>query len=150
MKHIADEVDKLGKPIKIFYSDKLAFTPSYKLVLSTHLELVEKGLSPQMFDQLNDFTNVVWAEDSHANVLGGIAFTLRTELNLGYIVLSFTDPKFRRRGINLICRIHVEQIVKEHGFFGITSFVHLDNKELLLSAEKNNFKPYGYYMFKKL
>lgn len=150
MKHIADEVDKLGEPVKIFYSDRLAFTPSYKLVLRTHLELVEKNLCPPMFGHLNDFTNVIWAEDSNKNVLGGIAFTLRNDLNLGYIELSFTDPNFRRRGINSICHIYFEQFVKDHGFNGITSFVHLNNKERLISAEKNNFKPYGYYMYKKL
>lgn len=147
---LANEFDNFNEPIKIFYSDRIAFTPVYKLILQTHLEIIEKNLSAPYFSGLNDFTKVIYAEKPDGTVLGGLAFTIEEQKFTGEINLSFTHPLYRRRGINTICFRYLEKFIKDKNLVGIVSFVHLNNIERLKAAEKCDFMPYGYYMFKKV
>lgn len=150
MQILGTEKDKTGEEIDIIYSDRLAWTPAYKLVLMTHIELLEKNMTPPMLDKLNDSTKVIWAQNKENTIFGGIAFTVRQEQFISYIELSFTDPLYRRRGINTICFNYLEHYTKQQNLVGISSLVNVKNEMRLKSAEQSGFRPYGYYMWKKL
>jgi GNAT superfamily N-acetyltransferase len=150
MKHLDSTEDKFGNLLEIYLTESLAWSPVYALVLKTHLEIVEKHFAPPILDNLSDNTKVIWAQDKDGNILGGIAFTIREKLFAGCIELSFTAPEHRGKGINGICHKYFEQYVKNLGINLITSFVHVNNTQRLKSAEKENFKPAYYVMYKKI
>lgn len=150
MKHLSNTEDKFGNLVEIYFAENLAWSPVYTLVLKTHLEIVEKKFSPPQLDHLGDNTKVIWAQDTNGNVLGGIAFTIRANLFSGCIELSFTAEEHRGKGINGVCHKYFEKYVKDQGINLITSLVHINNKQRLVSAEKENFKPAYYVMYKKI
>jgi hypothetical protein len=150
MKYLADVEDKFGNLVEIYFSENLAYSSVYALVLKTHLEIVEKKLAPPALGKLNDNTKVIWAQDKVGNILGGIAFNIIEELFAGFIELSFTAEEHRGKGINGICHKYFEQYVKNLGINLITSLVHINNTQRLRSAEKENFKPAYYLMYKKI
>ena len=150
MKHLDSTQDKFGNLIEIYLTENLAWSPVYTLVLKTHLEIVEKKFAPPLLDHLGDNTKAVWAQDKSGNILGGIAFTIREDTFVGSIELSFTEQEHRGKGINGICHKYFEQYIKNLGIDLITSVVHIDNIQRLKSAEKVNFKPKFYVMYKKI
>jgi hypothetical protein len=72
------------------------------------------------------------------------------DVRMGWIVLSFTDPDCRGRGINELLHYTMEDDVKRLGGDRICSLVHVDNVSRQKSAEKVGLRPQFYRMNKLL
>jgi hypothetical protein len=141
--------DKNGDELALHYSESIANTPTVALFLKVYGEIVEKGWSNPTIPFTNK-NSVVWVERPDASVAGGICFEYVPSTSLGWIVLSFTAPEERGKGINSILHPQFERIVKRMGATQIASLVHIDNESRLRSSTKVGLEPQYYRMYKKL
>ena len=141
--------DKNGDVLALHYSESIANTPTLSLFLKVYAEIVEKGWSNPTIPFSNK-NSVVWVERPDSSVAGGICFEYVPSTSLGWIVLSFTAPEERGKGINSILHPAFERIVKRMGATQIASLVHIDNTSRLRSSEKVGLVPQYYRMYKKL
>ena len=82
--------------------------------------------------------------------MAGICYEYRHPVRMGWIILSFTDPKYRGRGLNGILHTYMEDDIKKLGGNRVCSYVNLNNQKRLRSAEKVGLKPQFYRMQKNL
>ena len=69
---------------------------------------------------------------------------------MGWLVLSFTEPEFRGRGLNQICHQYYEEDCKKLGAVMLSSLVAVDNKSRIKSAAKVGMYPKFYRMHKDI
>lgn len=141
--------DKAGGDLILYYRASIANTPVVAIFLKIYAEIIEKGWSNPTIPFTNR-NSVVWAERPDRTVVGGICFEYDALINTGWIVLSFTDPAERGKGINGICHASFERILKKLGANKISSLVHVDNESRLRSAKKVGMEPQFYRMQKKI
>jgi hypothetical protein len=141
--------DNAGGDLILYYRESIANTPVVAIFLKIYAEIIEKGWSnPTM--PFGNRNRVVWVERPGGAVVGGICFEYNALINTGWIVLSFTDPVERGKGINGICHASVERILKKLGATKISSLVHVDNESRLRSAKKVGMVPQFYRMSKNI
>ena len=148
-KKIANVEDKLGNTVELWWSDQIANTPTVPLFLTVYAEIVAKGLAQPTFTFEND-NRVTWVQDIDGRVMGGICYKYVPDQQLGWLILSFTDPEFRGRGINELCHKVYEGDCKKLGAKQLGSLVALDNEARLKSAAKVGMTPMFYRMHKAL
>lgn len=141
--------DSTGEEVLLFFSETVGSTNVLPLFLRVYAEIVEKGWSNPVISFSNT-NRVVWAERPSGVVVGGIAFDYAPTTHLSWIVLSFTAPDERGKGINAICHATFEQVSKKLGARQVCSLVHVNNSSRLRSAEKIGLKPQFYRMQKEL
>jgi len=148
-KKLEDTKDKLGNPIEIWQSDTLQYTPTVPTFLKVYAELIEKNYALESFS-FKITNKVVWIQDSAGNVMAGIAYDFYQDTKVGWIVLSFTEPKYRGRGLNQICHNYFESECKKAGMVYLSSLVSVDNQSRIKSAAKVGLVPKWYRMYKPL
>jgi hypothetical protein len=149
MQKLSTSVDKLGNPIEIWLSTTVQHTPCISLILQVYNELLEKNWVLPVIP-FRPSNQVVWIQDTNSKVLAGIIYEYQPEFLNGYLVLSFTDPDYRGRGLNEICHSCYEINCKKLGAVTLSSFVHLDNIDRIRSAEKVGMLPKFYKMHKDI
>ena len=141
--------DKVGDDLVLYYSESIANTPVVATFLKIYAEIIEKGwCNPTI--PFNNANRVVWATRPDGKIAGGICFEYTAAVNTGWIVLSFTDPAERGKGINGICHTAFERISKNLGATKISSLVHVGNESRLRSAKKVGMTPQFYRMHKDI
>ena len=148
-KKIANTEDKLGNTVELWWSNNIANTPTVPLFLKTYAEIVEKGLANPTFTFEND-NRVTWVQTPDGVIMGGICYKYIPEQYLGWIILSFTDPAYRGRGINELCHRVYEGDCRKLGAKQLGSIVATDNAARLRSAEKVGMAPKFFRMQKDL
>ena len=148
-KKIDNIKDKLGNPIEIWQSDGMQYTPVLPTFLRCHAEIIEKNFSLETF-KFKLSNKVVWIQDRAGNVMAGISYEFFQDNKVGWIVLSFTEPKYRGRGLNQICHNYFESECKKAGMVYISSQVSIDNQSRIKSAAKVGLVPKWYRMYKPL
>ena len=128
--------------------DNLNMCPALSLFLKVYAETIDRGLSNPV-PVFSDNYRMVWAE-MNGEVVGGICYEYRPKVKTGWIILSFTDPKYRGQGLNRLLHDHMEQNIKELGGNRVCSYVSINNESRLKSAEKVGLKPQFYRMNKNL
>ena len=141
--------DKNGDELTLHYSETIANTPALALFLKTYAEIVEKGWSNPNIPFSNK-NSVVWVERPDGTVAGGICFEYIPGTALGWIILSFTAPTERGKGINSLLHPAFEKVMKRMGATQIASLVHIENESRLKSTKKVGLEPQYYRMYKKL
>jgi RimJ/RimL family protein N-acetyltransferase len=149
MQKLSNAVDKLGAPIEIWISPTIQHTPCVPLILQVYAELVEKKWVPFVIP-FRPTQQLVWIQDINGKVLAGIVYEYQSDFLNGYLVLSFTDPDHRGRGLNEICHRCYEADCKKLGAVTLSSFVHVDNTARIKSAEKAGMLPKFYKMHKDI
>jgi RimJ/RimL family protein N-acetyltransferase len=139
--------DKSNSILELWQSNRIIDSPCVPLYNQIANELLEKQWS--LYNEYNDDLRIVWVQDSKRQIFGGIAYTI-DEHRTGWIVLSFTDPKYRGHGINQLCHEAYETDCKNLGCIRVASHVHLDNKSRLTSAEKVGMLPKFFVIGKKI
>jgi GNAT superfamily N-acetyltransferase len=66
----------------------------------------------------------------------------------GWIILSFTAPEYRGKGVNQLMHKYFEQIIKDKGGNKIASHVNVNNVSRIKAAQKVGFVPLYYRMNK--
>jgi hypothetical protein len=114
-----------------------------------YAELIDKDWAPASFP-FKPTNRVVWIQDPAGVVLAGIAYEYMAEQRNGYLVLSFTNPEYRGRGLNEICHNCYEADCKKLGAVILSSLVAVDNVSRIRSAEKVGMLPKFYRMQKNI
>ena len=147
MEWIADhKIDTLEQKIDFFKSDKIFGTPAMPLALRANAELIDQKMA--LGAAIKNKHKIIWAQIGNITV-GGLCYKFQ-KFNTAYIVLSFTDPKYRGLGINLLCRQHFENECKNNNIEFIMTSVHIDNKASFDNNLKVGLKPVFTTMMKKL
>lgn len=149
MKFLEKLIIEDNVPVEIWASTTLSFTPVFSLVLKTYAEIVDKKLAAPSLE-LNNESRVVWAQLEDGTVLGGICYKFDDLWNAGNIVLSFTSPDHRGKGVNALCHPYVERDCKSSGYNRMSSTVHMKNTARIKSAEKIGMHPTFYIMYKRI
>lgn len=141
--------DKNGDELTIYFDDSIANTPVVSIFLKVYAEIIEKGwCNPTI--PFGNSNKVVWAQRPDGSIAGGICFEHNPSVKLVWIVLSFTTPEERGKGINGVCHTAFEKVAKNIGATQIASLVHIDNASRLRSSEKVGLKPQYYRMQKSI
>lgn len=148
MKLLKSAVDKKAELLDIYWMDNLIMCPALSMLLKVYAEMIDRGHSNPFFTWSNK-NRVVWAQKGN-QIVGGICYEYDAGGRIGWIVLSFTDPEFRGRGINELLHYAMEDDVKRLGGDRICSLVHIDNISRQKSAEKVGLRPQFYRMNKFL
>jgi len=149
MKKIKDTLDKLGNQVELWHSDTLAWSPAFTLFLRVYADTVDQGMALNQIPFKNG-NRITWAQDDSGNILGGICYEYFSESKTGWIVLSFTAPEYRGRGINELCHEIFENDCKSLGANNLASLVSVNNESRIKSAAKVGMTPKFYRMQKKI
>lgn len=141
--------DKNGDDLIIFASMTLANTPCVALFFKVYSEILENGWANPTVPFNND-SRVIWLERPNGKIVGGVCYEYTKHNQMSWIVLTFTDPDERGKGINTICQKELEKISKKLGAVQICSLIHVDNRAAMASAEKVGRKPQFYRMLKRI
>lgn len=147
MEWIADnKIEHFETKIDFFKADSVFNCPALPLALKANAELIEKKMALNAVIKNN--TKIVWAQVGNIP-LGGICWKMKNH-NTAYIVLSFTDPKYRGMGLNLLCReVFEDECIKNKINF-IKSEIHIDNHASANNIIKMGFTPVLTTYLKKL
>ena len=143
------QINKNGKNIFVFDSPVIAETPPYKLIFQCYNELLDKDMTMHNIPFRNN-SSVIWIENDKQEVLGGIVYDFIPDRYEGWICLSFTDPKYRGKGINAMMHTELYALLRKKGAVSVGSHVSINNQARLNSAKKVGLEPLYYRMFKKL
>lgn len=146
---IKDFVDKHGEPVEVWWKLRLEGAPCVDIIFETFAELIRKGWCNQTVT-IDNSHRVVYAKYPNGDVAGGIAYKWVENTNSIWITLSFTNPKYRGRGINGLCHQVMEGDAKVLGATSIESYVHVENASRLKSTEKVGLSAKFYRMFKPI
>lgn len=149
MQKVKDTLDKNGEHVEIWHNASIAGTPALSLFLKVYAEIVDNGFAIPVF-LFNNEDRVVWAQRPDGKILGGISYEYQKEKRSGWLVLSFTDPAERGKGINQLCHDAYEDDCKKLGATCLESMVHVDNTQRIKSAAKVGMVPKYYRMYKQL
>lgn len=149
MKKITDAKDKLGNSVEVWFSENLQYTPVIPLFLKTWAELVEKNWALPTF-AFKTTNRVVWIQGTDGVVQAGIAYEYYPDQKSGWLVLSFTDPAYRGRGLNQLCHRYYEADCRRLGAVMLSGLISVDNKSALAAAAKTGRIPKFYRVHKDL
>lgn len=121
----------------IHYSDRLNFTPALTLALRGSLELLESGLYPHRITIYGQ-ENVIWIGGINRSdpARGCIVFDVDGEdvFKRLWVLLSYVDPTFRRRGIFKQMWEALEVRARELGVRRISGGVAIENGAMQAAA----------------
>ena len=138
MEWIADhKIDTLEQKIDFFKSESIFATPALPLALRANAELIDQKMA--IGAVIKNKHKIIWAQVGQVTV-GGLCYTYE-KFNTAVIVLSFTDPKYRRLGIHLLCKQHFENECRNKNIKYITTSVHVDNTTAFDNNQKVGMKP---------
>lgn len=146
---IEEVVDKTGEKVIIYNSDTLVSCPALPLMLKVYSELMDHNMASQSIT-FNNSSRIVWAERKDGTVVGGICYEYKSESRCGWLILSFTKPEERGKGINALVHKIYENDCKKLGATHLSSFVNLNNKSRLESLKSVGMIPQMYKTYKKL
>lgn len=150
-KKLADDLDQQGNKIEVWYGDQLAGSRAFSSFLKTYAEISDSGFGSQYVSWGDsNKCNVVYCVNDKQEILGGIAFEYRPLMKEGWIILSFTAPKFRGTGINQLMHKYFEKIIKDRGGNKIASHVNVKNISRIKAAQKVGFVPQYFRMNKPI
>jgi hypothetical protein len=151
-KHIADDIDGEGNPLKIWYSEKVGGSKAAYLIAKVYSELLEKDWSGPYanFEDIYKNCNVVYSTDLQGNVLGGMVFEYRHAGREGFQHLNFVDPSARGRRISSVSRKYHRILIKQKGGNKISSTIMVDNGPSFKTALRDDMKPVYIRMHKWL
>ena len=137
------------KNVNVFNSNMIVQSPPFKLVVQCFNELLEKDMAMCAMPFRNT-SSVLWLENSEEEILGGMVYEIISDRQEGWIYLSFTNPKFRNKGVNTVCHEVLFKILRANNAISVGSTVSVNNVSRLASAKKVGLEPLYYRMFKKL
>lgn len=144
--------DDLKLPSWLKYSRQLDFTPAVLLALKGCVEIIGGGgYEPRMI--VRGEHEVVWFEDPDRAGLpiGCIVFDVDGEgpYSRAWILLSYTLPEFRRKGVHAQLWLALETIARARGIAKIAGAVRADNEGMKMAATSRG-RTGQYIIFEKV
>ena len=124
---------------EVWYDSDFMNSEVTLLFLKTMIELMEKNWSPQSIAWCLDISRckVFYCKNSTNQIVSGIVCFYIPSRRTGWILLSFTDPNYRKKGFNKILYKYVEKYFKSKGAKFISVIVNKDNSPRLIASQKN-------------
>lgn len=128
--------------LEIWYDSDFKNSKTTLLFLKTFVELMEKGWTPLSLDWCSavDKCKVFYCETKEKQVISAIVCFYTENNRQGWVLLSFTDPLWRKKGLNKILFSYVERYMKSKGAKSIAVSVHKENMPRLIASQKNGLE----------
>jgi hypothetical protein len=135
MKKIIDTIEKDNETLTVWHCDTLINAPPLELIVECYLEILRSGLAYPGIPIRNG-SNVIWIENSKAEVMAGQVYEYLEERKEGWIMMGFTDKKFRKLGLNQLCHKYLIEKVKQRGGISLGSTISVHNEKMLAAAKQ--------------
>ena len=133
-------VDK--EVLEIWYDSDFKNSEATLIFLKTFVELMEKGWTPLSLDWCSTVAGckIFYCKNKNGQVVSGIVCFYIESARQGWVLLSFTDPLWRKKGLNKILFPYVEKYMKNRGAKSIAVSVHKENMPRLIASQKNGLE----------
>ena len=131
------------------HTEMLEGSKAFSAFMREYAALIDLGWA-RPYTAHNDKHKVIYALSADKQVMGGIAFGINTITKIGWIVLSFTVPEFRKLGVYTTLHFELEKRLRAMGMTDLSSHVHVDNAVRQIGCKKVGMQPEFLRMNKKL
>ncbi len=138
-----------GLPIVVRMSTSLSEFPGLAKILHSFAELLEKGWNIENLLPFQESDHVIWVS-TETEIIGATVFSFHPNMNHLWVSFSFTDPQYRKRGVNRTIYRYIEIQARARKLKYVGSMVHADNEERMASYEKLGFSKAMIRMHKAL
>jgi len=145
-----------GETLEIYFSKELKGTPAMAELLKANAELLENKHSGTNAVVVHNDDRVVWAQTLDGNIRSSVAYATTKDPDNTIpgdsvtLVLTYTDPKFRGKGLRSLLQPYVEQAILNEGCNLILSYVHVNNGSPNAVVQNQGFVKYFTIYYKKL
>ena len=128
--------------LEIWYDSDFKNSKTTLLFLKTFVELMEKGWTPLSLDWCSavDKCKVFYCETKEKQVISAIVCFYTENNRQGWVLLSFTDPLWRKKGLNKILFPYVERYMKSKGAKSISGNAHVGNTPRIKASRENGME----------
>jgi GNAT superfamily N-acetyltransferase len=119
------------------------------MALRSYADLIDSGMNLGHNIGIGNTTTIVWAEIDGFPI-GGMCYAIRPEISTCWIIFSFVRPDWRGKGVNLQCRLILENLMRSQDVKYMASYVSTKNERMIQIALDAGFQPSFYRMHKKL
>jgi len=145
---LSTEYDKLGNQIEFFKVEKLSMSPVYTYFLRQMADLIDQGYGYPTTSWEDSKCSAIYAQHNNT-IVGVIVYSPMEKQKMLWVVFGGVSVEYRKTGIYRNLRTLFEEQAKEQGCWGVSSYVHKNNKAALSMSEAMGSKPIFYYMVKK-
>lgn len=145
-----------GETLEIYFSKELKGTLAMIELLKANVELLENKHSGHASIAIQNDDRVVWAQTLDGKIRSTVAYatTKNSDSNIPdgsvTLVLTYTDPKFRGKGLRSLLQPYVEQAILNEGCNLILSYVHVNNASPNAVVQNQGFVKHLMVYYKKL
>ena len=125
--------------LEIWYdSDFLNNRDAAITFLNAYLDLMKKQIGPYSLSWLYSVidSKVFYCKDKNNFIYSMIVIKYDNSTKTGKILLSFTDPSYRLKGLNRKLFTYVEKYFKSKGVLSFSAMIHSNNKGTIASSVK--------------
>jgi RimJ/RimL family protein N-acetyltransferase len=143
-KKIGSIVDNTNTSYSMYYANEVANTPALAYVFEGWTELLKNNMAfPRVHFGNKD--SVVWIENDAGEIVALILYAIRKDEDDCWILLTYTVPSYRGRGINPKLLDVVKEIAKtKFEIKTISSNIFATNTSALKAIEKTGRKIIAY------
>lgn len=143
-KNIGSIVDNTNTSYNMYYAKEVANTPALAYVFEAWAELIKNNMAfPRV--QFGNKDSVVWIENDAGEIVALILYAIRKEEEDCWILLTYTVPSYRGRGINPKLLGTIKEIAKTaFEIKTISSTIFATNTSALKAIEKTGRKIIAY------
>ena len=142
--------DAGGMEVEIWHGDLFG---QNKHVAAAYLRatafLLEKNWAMAPFDLTNNAHKIIWLEKD-GECLGGVCYEYHPFNRQGWIVMIFTEDKWRGRHLYTILQNALEDEIVKLGGTSIASMAHKDNEARLKAGAREGMLPQYLRLYKDL
>jgi hypothetical protein len=143
-------VDAQGMEVEIWHTDNVGQQKGLAVAyLKATTYLLERNWAMAPFDLATNSHRGIWLEKD-GEVLGGVIYEYHTHNKQGWIVLIFTEEKYRGRHLYSIIQQAFEEEVIKLGATSIASMAHKDNAARLKAGAREGMLPQYLRLYKDL
>jgi len=147
---IGTAIDAQGMEVEIWHGDLFG---QNRHVAAAYLRattfLLEKNWAMAPFDLATNSHKIIWLEKD-GECLGGVCYEYHSYNQQGWIVLIFTEEKWRGRHLYTIIQKAFEDEIIRLGGTSIASMAHKDNEARLKAGAREGMLPEYIRLYKDL
>lgn len=148
---LKEDVTATGENVAVWHSDILGQNPEVvAMYLRATTFLMERGWSMSPLTLALNNHNVIWVETMLGEPMGGVVYEYHSQNKQCYIVLIFTEEKFRGQHVYSILQKALEEETIRIGGTSIASMAHKDNVARLKAGEREGMTPQFLRLYKDL
>jgi GNAT superfamily N-acetyltransferase len=145
-----------GETLEIYFSKELKGTPAMEELLKGNVEIIVNKHMTTNRVVVNDDDRVVWAQTLDGKIRSSVAYATTKDpenllpSNSVTLMLTYTDPEFRGKGLRSLLQPYVERAILDEGRDLILSYIHVNNTSPNVVVQNQGFVKYLTLYYKKL